>query len=184
MVIPTTSAQTLVTFVHVEPGATTEVNLGGKGRQVVGKLRAANIAQPNDWQRDVQRLTSESSWPPFGPPVKRENFSSEKEFFASQQQWYERSREFWLSEAGMAARAAACEYAAIFEPDGSFRINDVLPGMYRFDIRITDPTDPRGFPFAKSIVSLTKEITVDEGDAGNASESLDLGVLEVTANEK
>jgi uncharacterized GH25 family protein len=181
-VLPTISAPTLVTYVHVEPGATTEVNLGGKGRQVVGKLRAANISQPIDWQRDVQRF--ESCWPPFGPPAKRENFSSEKEYFAAQQEWYARSREFWLSEAGIQARSAAREYAAIFEPDGTFRINDVLPETYRFEIRITEPTDPRGFPFAKPIATLSKEITVDDAGAGNSSEPFDLGVLELTASEK
>jgi hypothetical protein len=181
-VIPTISAPTLVTYVHVEPGATTEVNLGGKGRQVVGKFRAANISQPIDWQRDVQRL--ESSWPPFGPPAKRENFASEKEFFAAQQQWYARSREFWLSDAGIEARAAAREYAAIFEPDGTFRINDVLPGTYQFSIRITDPANPSGFPFAKLFATLTKEITIAQAEAGTASEPLDIGIIEVNANEK
>jgi RNA polymerase sigma factor (sigma-70 family) len=184
MVLPRTSGPSLVTLLHVEPGATTEIKLGGTGRQVVGKLRAADIAQPIDWTRDVQRLTCNPGVSAVGPAAKRQDFNSEKEYFAAQQQWYGRLREFWLSEAGIRAKSAPHEYTAIFGADGTFRINDVLPGIYRFEIHLSDPNDPRGFPFGKTIATLTKEITVDAGGSEKASEPFNLGVLELIANEK
>src|SRR5207344_637212 len=94
MVLPAISGPSLVTFLHVEPGAKAEIRLGGTGRQVVGKLRAANIAQSIDWTRDVQRLTSKAGLSVVGPAAKRQDFNSEKEYFAAQQQWYARLREF------------------------------------------------------------------------------------------
>jgi RNA polymerase sigma factor (sigma-70 family) len=183
MILPRTSGPSLVAFLHVEPGATTEVKLGGTGRQVVEKLRAVNTAQPIDWTRDVQRLTSKAGLSAVGPAAKRQDFNSEKDYSAAQQKWYSCLREFWLSDAGIQAKPAAHEYTAVFEPDGTFRINDVLPGTYQFEIRVSDPKDPR-IPFGKSIATLTKEIVVGEVGTGDSSEPFDLGVLELTANEK
>ena len=66
--------------------------------------------------------------------------------------------------------------------DGSFVVEDVLPGTYRLEIRVTepprDPLDPEGgFAFTPEIGSLTKEVVVPEASPDQAEQAFDSGVF-------
>ena len=180
MILLPRSASTQTTLVRAEPGQTAQINFGGTGRKVVGKVKPIGITQPIDWQRDVQRLTSKASRPQVGAVPKREDFTSDEEYASAQQPWYARAREFWLSESGAQAKQLAHDYALIFDTNGNFHIDDVLPGDYELQIRVSDPTIPDSFFRGKSIGTLTKEISVPAEADTATSEPMDLGVLELT----
>jgi hypothetical protein len=71
-------------------------------------------------------------------------------------------------------------YTLRFQPDGSFHVDDVLPGSYSVYLQASVPSgDPnRGFS-QTTIGSLSKEIVVPEAGAGESDDPLDLGELEV-----
>jgi hypothetical protein len=184
MILPPRSAPSLVQLIRVEAGQTTEVSLGGVGRMLVGRAKPVALGQPLDWQRDVQRLTSKASWPAVGPPPRRGEFASEQEYVSAQQQWNARAREFWLSEAGIQARSVARDYVLVFKPDGSFHIDDVLPGAYDLNIHVTDPSIPDSFFRGKAIGTLTKEIIVPDAPGATTAEPFDLGVLDLSVGDR
>ena len=62
------------------------------------------------------------------------------------------------------------------QPDGTFRVVDVLPGTYRMQVRADEPvTGGKGMRHAAAV-----EIRVDvpEASAGESDEAIDLGTLE------
>jgi hypothetical protein len=63
-----------------------------------------------------------------------------------------------------------------FAPDGSFRIDDVVPGEYMLFINIMKRTDPDDWNSGQKWLSLEREITVGVKESGSEGE-LDLGVL-------
>jgi RNA polymerase sigma factor (sigma-70 family) len=161
--------ETQARMVHVQAGQTTQADLGGTGRRVIGRIEAKNATAPIDWHRDVQLLNSRI--PAFDDPSK-----STPEYYASKEY-----ADFWLSPAGRQAQLSARHYVLVFETDGSFRIDDVLPGDYDLGIWVSDPSipeNPPGIPImTKSIGRLQKKITVTAAD--DVEEPLDLGVLEL-----
>lgn len=184
MRLPRESSTSVSRLVRVEPGQTAQVNLGGTGRRVVGKVSPSGISQAIDWQRDVHRLTSKAIRPSVGPTPKRDDFTSDQEYGLAQQQWYARAREFWLSDAGAQAKIVASAHVLIFDADGSFHIDDVLPGDYELKIRVSDPTVPDSFFRGTSLGTLTKDISVPEMSDASVSEPLDLGILNLSAGIK
>lgn len=163
----------------VQPGRTTQVSLGGSGCAIVGKIDPDAITNGIDWQRDVQNLSTKT----FRPPApKREDFSSDPEFLAAQKDWSAQEREFWLSESGRELQRNSHQYVPRFAMDGSFRIDDVLPGTYQLTIHISDPSVADA-PFSgKFLGTLEQEITVPETGAGTEQSPLDLGKLELKSS--
>ena len=73
-------------------------------------------------------------------------------------------------------------------PDGSFVVEDVLPGSYRLQIQVTeppkDPLDPEGgFSFAPEIGSLTKDIVVPDASVDQPEQPFDSGVFRLQFKE-
>jgi hypothetical protein len=135
--------------------------IGGKGRRVIGSVTANSSNIHIDWQRDVQSLNSKFP----GDPA-------------------ELTDEYWRSPAGREAQRAEHVYVAVFETNGTFTINDVLPGDYVLRISISDPNEPDDFlrnPVnlfnRKFIASLRKDITVTAAD--DVDSPVDLGLLEL-----
>jgi len=119
-----------------------------------------------------------------GPTPKRDDFTSDQEYEAAQQQWYARAREFWLSDAGAKAKLVASDYVLVFESAGSFHIDDVLPGDYELNMRVSDPTVPNSFFRGNSLGTPTNEISVPEITGASELESLDIGILNLSAGVK
>jgi thiol-disulfide isomerase/thioredoxin len=130
--------------VDVAPGKTTKVELGGMGRQVVGRLDApAALMDRHDWLWVGEICTSEKVPPdPMPDDVKKQTAEQ-------RQRW---RTEFGKSDAGKAYLAARQKvldsptYPLEVASDGSFRIEDVAAGTYDLRVRIllkegVDPGD-------------------------------------------
>jgi hypothetical protein len=177
MMVRPWSGQTQRTLIKVESGQTTRFNLGGKGCTVVGKAVINGATNPVDWQRDVQTLSTKQ---PTRPAPKRAEFSSETAFSAAKEEWKAREREFWLSEAGREFQRNDHRYVLVFTNDGSFVVNDVLPGTYELSIRVGDPNEPGVPPFNSQFLgSLQMDVTVPESSSSPEESRLDLGLLEL-----
>ena len=115
--------------VHVRPGETATIVIGGTGRAVIGKAFAAHSITPDPWTENSAALIQKD------PPS---------------------------------------EYRAMFNPDGSFRIEDVPPGEYILRINLSQPTNPTSsLPQFKPLASLERPVTI------SADSDLDLGPLEL-----
>ena len=75
-------------------------------------------------------------------------------------------------------------YVLLFNPDGSFRVNDVPPGMYELSVTPMEPPAPvktagggTVFPAfgTKAIGSVKMEIVVPETSDAHAETTVDLG---------
>ncbi|HEX4644848.1 MAG TPA: hypothetical protein VH598_04505, partial [Verrucomicrobiae bacterium] len=92
-------------------------------------------------------------------------------------------RTFWLSEAGREAQRNARLYVLVFDSDGNFRVDDVLPGIYELNIQVTDPNSPDTRPsLANTIGVMKKEIIVPDAPPGTEAIPFDAGVLELQLN--
>ena len=145
--------------VRVEPGATSSLKVGGQGRPVIGQLKIMNPYVAIDWQHDYYTAHSIRPQPP-------KELKTAAEFEA----WRNKPE---IQQANDAARSYPMKFAA----DGSFRIEEMLPGKYEMQINIYDPRDPEAFAYSKYIASTTKTFEVPES---NASEPLDIETFEIT----
>lgn len=161
---------------EVQPGKTHQVQLGGTGNTIVGRLELSHPVPGFDWQTDPQYLTAMMDFPPLpqsGPPGTRAHFAYMNEQV--------RRSELKL------------RLALALSPDGRFRIEDVPPGEYQLAIRIfTPPTEsPAVDPHEQMRVrarrmgrnsglgGLTNEVTVPI----NGNDTLDLGTLRVPVRQ-
>ena len=167
-------------LVQVQPGQTTEVTLGGTGRTVVGRVHANDPSQPINWQMYPYTISSKVSRP---DAPQRKDFASDAEYATAEDGWIAGEQKFWLSEAGSEAQRNSRRYLVVFATDGSFRIDDVSPGTYWFNICVPDPSAPDA-PFGGKIIgSVQKEIIVPEAGTGNESSPVDVGVFELVPSK-
>ena len=164
--------------VAVKPGETAQVTLGGTGRLVLGKVVLAGRDKPIDWTQDVQSLTLKLSIPPEPVYPKPTDFASENEFTAAVQRIADQNKPFWISDEGKALQRAQRTYVLLFNGDGSFRIEDVPPGIYTLRVGVTEPSKTYS-PFGQGppIGALETEVTVPENSDNTP---LDLGTLSLT----
>ena len=166
------------THIHVQAGETTQVTLGGTGWKVVGRVKLKGPEQPIDWRREVQRLDAKLPGP---PAPDRKAFASAADYQAAVRQWQESEQDFLATEAGRQAEMNQRRYILEFDTEGSFKIDDVVPGTYELKIQVTDPSlpvpqipDPR-----RAIGALTKVIGIPEIPAGADGSAFDLGELQL-----
>jgi hypothetical protein len=155
---------------EVQPGATSQIQIGGSGRAVIGRVRIDGVPEGElDFQRDLHRLSSK---PSVAPPTFRQmtGATSREEMQAAIEEHQERVRAFWQSEEGRRAARESGNYILRFQPDGAFRCDHVPFGTYTLTFRFTrEGSQPwEGTPLAAH----TREISVPEG-----IEPLDLGEI-------
>ena len=174
-------------FVLVKPGETTHVALGGSGRAVVGRISTADLGKPVNWQQDdIHILTLKVEIPPEAVMPVRGDFDSDPAYGSAINAYAERSRPFWLSEAGKEAQRMQRTYALQFHPDGSFRVNDVPPGTYELSVTPMEPPAPVVSAGGGTVLprfgttpigALKLEIVVPEAGDAQTDAAVDLGVL-------
>jgi hypothetical protein len=173
-------------LVLVKPGEATFVTLGGAGRTVLGRVSVDGVSTRIDWQQDVHNLTLKVGIPPEAVMPVREDFATDKEYTVAISEYAERSRPFWLSEAGREAQRMQRTCVLLFEPDGSFRVNDVPPGTYELSVTPMEPPAPvktagggMAFPtFGIRPIGLLKmEIVVPGVEEGTPDVPMNLGTL-------
>jgi hypothetical protein len=136
------------------------MKIGGVGRPVIGRLHIANPDVAIDLPCKNNFLFAHSI-----VPRPRTNFTTARQF------------EEWNNRPDVKqARQASHSYRLNLSPDGSFRMEEVLPGKYEMSIRIHDPRDPNAMAYSKYIIDTTKTFEVPES---NDRGPLDLGVFEI-----
>lgn len=153
-------------FVEVEEGALAKVQLGGMGRPVIGRFKVKNPYVPIEWQKDHHSIGTVMPKPP-------EGLKTREEFEA----WRTRPE---IEHAFERAR----HYPILFAEDGSFRIDEVVPGQYQFWMQIYDPSDPDAFAYSRYIAQFNGTFAVPQGPDENGAKPLDIGEFELTLNRK
>jgi RNA polymerase sigma factor (sigma-70 family) len=115
-------------IVTVSAGETTFVEVGGKGRAVIGRLEFSAPVTNYDWSLDLQMLVRQR---PDLPEVRWQDFHGDMQAH---------------SRAYSARDSQIAKYYLAIEPDGTFRTDDVLPGNYTLQVRIKAPLEE---PMAK-----------------------------------
>ena len=163
---------------EVEPGATTNVTLGGIGRKVVGRVKVlGGEASDVDWRRDVHKLTL--ILPP-EPGLQQPDMSKATTPEAQQQAWQEfnqRQREFWRTPAARARELAERTYVLVFDTNGGFRVDHVPSGKYTLSILANDPDEE--YYRQRQIGSVNKQIEVPNVAGAKVNEPFDLGAIDM-----
>lgn len=166
--------------VTVQPGATAQVRLGGEGRAVVGRVTAEGLEREVKWRQDVHRLTSVREYPKeISTYPSSRDFETREAWAAAVNQINQRRQEFERSPAGRAAQLNRREYVLLFNSDGGFRVEDVLPGTYNLFIGPRATATNQFTPHGPPLGSVVKTVVVPEADSVTASTPVDLGVLEL-----
>jgi RNA polymerase sigma factor (sigma-70 family) len=136
------------TGVEVKPDRVTTVALGGTGRPVIGRVIVPEgLRERVDWGSSLNHLTAK--------------------------------RSMWKQAAGMlgvGGQIARNDHAVKVEPDGSFRIEDVVAGSYelRFVLREAS-SDPSRRHVAEPVGGAHREVIVPEMAGDRSDQPLDLG---------
>jgi RNA polymerase sigma factor (sigma-70 family) len=165
-------------LIRVRSGETTEIELGGTGSRLVGKLALKGPAPPTDLH--LLRVGLATKWFPI-PNPKRDQFGSLQEYSAAKNHWRTQEFEFRKSPAGREARSALRRYSAAMQSDGSFTIEEVLPGTYELSVS-GDPLrfDPMQMAFLEDA---TTEVFVPVHEP-NEPAVVDVGVVEVDLRKR
>ena len=165
---------TCLTPVEMKAGDTTRMMLGGSGRPVVGKF-----VLPGDFAGEVNFGESMGHLTMVRPEIPRpENYD----------QMTPEQRKAWLSAWRMSAEGKAYiktvwqdknrrHYAFKINPEGTFRIEDVIAGKYQMNVHLE--SKPAGVE-GEVIGSFTGVIEVPEMPGGVSDVPLDLGELELS----
>jgi len=162
--------------IHVNFGETVEVQIGGVGRSVTGKLVAPPGVQIRSWTNQVTLARLHVEWADYHVPADLTGSAVER--------W---KLEFEDTEVGRVWFRDQYSYDFKVGVDGSFTIPEVLPGKYRLFVDVgqgylgSGPDLSTGSPFGPRIASTGMKITVPEAAGENAS-SLDLGEVVLTAD--
>ncbi len=161
--------------VGVEPGATAQVLLGGKGRPIIGRIEPPEgWAKPIDFTMESDAALETNQTLPDPLSLYRGKTSIGAEW----NDWLRRSSE---SLEGREYASRRVLIRAGLSPDGSFRIDDVSPGVYRlairvngkaqFHVRATRGRDPGSFG------RIVQTFTVPAIPGGRSDTPMDLGVM-------
>ncbi|MDA7511443.1 carboxypeptidase regulatory-like domain-containing protein, partial [Verrucomicrobia bacterium] len=150
-------------FVYIEPGKTTQIEIGGGGRRVVGRFEIENPYVKIDWQRDSDSPSIASKYPERPEPVNPS---------VTYKAWRE------LPEV-VRAFDSRRQYPVRFLPDGSFWIDDVRDGEYMLDFRIYDPRDPDSFSHGRYVGSISQTLDIVSHEGANSEYVIDVGVISV-----
>jgi RNA polymerase sigma factor (sigma-70 family) len=160
------------TPVEIRPGQSMQVRIGGAGRAVKGQLVLSASNRSVDWSRQTRFVSLAIKIP---RPVIPQGLSLEQ-----LQKW---QTEYWQSEEVVQRTRKMRSFAPQIQPDGSFTIEDVPPGTYELSGQLADapfdPSDPLTLR-ATTLADIRQDVTVPEDAAGDSSDSLDLGTINLT----
>jgi beta-lactamase regulating signal transducer with metallopeptidase domain/thiol-disulfide isomerase/thioredoxin/protocatechuate 3,4-dioxygenase beta subunit len=148
--------------VEVRAGETARVKLGGIGRPVVGRIKVKNPYVEIEWQNGFHSVHTTYPRPP-------ENLKTREEYDS----WRQR-------EEVQRAYDSIRHHPIQFSEDGSFRIEEVVPGKYEFFIQIHDPRDPDAFAYSRYIAKFSDTFEVPDSPQRNSREPFDIGTFELS----
>ncbi|HYE32075.1 MAG TPA: sigma-70 family RNA polymerase sigma factor [Methylomirabilota bacterium] len=150
------------TQIVAEPGATVEVVLSGAGRLLKGRLERSKHVDGYTWGNDLPFLVRE------GAP------KADAAMQPGTVHWRAFSRAMRRFE------AAGGKHPVIVQADGSFVIEDVPAGEYKFELTLTrEAVDRLNNIHRMPIGKASMRVTVPEGQS---AEAVDLGLLRAEIN--
>jgi RNA polymerase sigma factor (sigma-70 family) len=162
--------------IRVNPGETAEVQVGGVGCPVTGKLVAPPGLEIRSWPNQVTLARLYVEWDDYHVPKGLTGNAVER--------W---KLEFEDTEAGRTWFRDQFAYDFKVGADGSFTIPEVLPGKYQLFIDVgqgylgSGPDSSPSPPGDARIASIAKKFTVPEA-AGEDASRLDLGDITLIAD--
>ena len=155
----------------VPRGATAKITIGGTGRPVVGR-----VVVPRGGKLLFDPTAIRCSFRLLPPPVGDPSFFDQTMPRELRRTWYQH----WiLTEEGKAYLAYQEDrrfYGFAVQRDGSFRIDDVIPGAYELTLRVLSAPAPPGSPPA---AEAKRAVTIDPIPGGRSDVPLDLGRIEL-----
>ena len=147
-------------YVKVEPGERLEVKLGGTGCTLTGRVETSSdtnlVFYGSMWARERHGMRTPRNW--------RSLSTEERRLFA---------REWRDSPEGELFKQEVRNYEFPVRSDGTFRVDDVLPGSYRMQVR----ADARVAKGEAPRLAAKAEIQIEVTEASESDESIDVGVL-------
>ena len=157
-------------------GKTTHIDLGGSGRPVIGKLEPpAGFSEKVLWNFatvDVQTYLPELKTPSMPPDIEKDPKQSKVWW----DEWIKTEEgKLWQRSYDDAEKILSARpfFWATVAPDGSFRIDDMLPGDYEMSVRFSQHQAGHLSKYRFSVPSI---------DGNQASQPLDLGSLTLEKN--
>lgn len=150
---------------ELKPGTTNVANLGGSGRQVIGRVQVSGgDVSDVDWRRDIHRLVS--------VPAAAARPSGLAALVGG------------LLGANPAPPAGSDvrTYVAVFESNGTFRVDHVPPGRYSLQINVTDPDEE--YYNRRPMGNAQQEVIVPEDPAAKVNAPLDIGAVALRITPK
>jgi hypothetical protein len=162
------------TLAEVEPGKTLEIDIGGKGRPVIGHVATVPSNAPNEkitWSNTRKQSASASYANTLGTQVPLPK-DWEKMSRADQFRW---QKEWEKTPAGKERLRHQWSEDFDINPDGSFRIDDLVPGNYQAQFRILRTENG----FGEDLVDSSIDFVVPQLPDGKEriAEALDLGAI-------
>ncbi|WP_165232620.1 sigma-70 family RNA polymerase sigma factor [Aquisphaera insulae] len=152
--------------IKVESGKTVRVDLGGKGRAVVGRFVLPAGVKPGAvfpyLGQSLQRVGAGIPYPPGLDEARREEWV---------RTWLE-------TEEGRAYDDSQVAVDTNVRPDGSFRVDDVLPGRYRMRAAAHEPGTRDG-EVGPLVAEADVQVIVPGASGGDPNQPLDLGAIEM-----
>jgi hypothetical protein len=168
-----TIQETRQAWLTVAPGQSNWLDYANAGHAIVGQIATEPRDATVDWLNDVHLLSWKGPGAPASSRPNREDYATFAAFLKA-------DRAARDAGTGGANTDGARTYALEFAEDGSFRIDDVSPGTYELQIRVTkwDKDRGRAGRQAEVLGSLTRDVVVPE-----ASGQIDLGVFSMPIRE-
>jgi hypothetical protein len=149
-------------YVKVLPGDRLLVQLGGVGRALTGRIL---------WNSTNKLVFYGSMWADQSRGIRHPR--DWKTMSREEQRKYERA---WRdSPEGELWKDSVRNYEFPVQPDGAFRVDDVLPGGYQMQVRADEPVP--GGKGARHAAVVEVRVSVPELVAGESDEPIDLGTL-------
>ena len=166
--------------VTAEPGQTVEVNIGGGGRAVVGRIDIPSDVKKGSWMIGDASLRTIVKPPKMDVPTADLQKMTMEERMAWFEKWKQSPEGKAFEEEQRKYQEQSKYYGVRVESDGSFRVDDVPAGAYTLNITLTDmPPANRGGP-GDEIAVTTHQFTMPPIAGGVSDEAFDLATLPVT----
>jgi RNA polymerase sigma factor (sigma-70 family) len=186
------------TVAEVRAGETVQLQIGGQGRMVKGKLMMEDDSEV-DWTQLtmaslVSNLPKPAAEPPPTPADLREELQKGGRLAVMQTEFKTRLQPadlegrlqlldfFDESREWRAYERAGRSFPLVVAADGSFSVEGVRPGPYKLTVNTFDPGPIETRFFRKITSSLRADVTVPEGSYD--AEPVDLGVFHIHPEKK
>jgi beta-lactamase regulating signal transducer with metallopeptidase domain/thiol-disulfide isomerase/thioredoxin len=162
------------TFVEVKAGETVRVELGGKGRPVVGKVSIPEALKGKvNWAMSNTSMAPQVNFPQPKLPDDWAKMTNE-----ARQTFYDAWRKTPEGQAAEKMQREMKWYAVRIEGDNTFRVDDVLAGKYQLSVSVQDPNSENRWG-GEMIAQGGLNFVVPEMPGGRSDEVLDVGTLEL-----